>query len=238
MAKPSPPSAGFLLPVLKGGGDRLAKSIFVRGCAVAVDWERVELDYRAGVMSLREIASVASISEGAIRKRAKRDGWSRDLSAKVASRADDLVRKSEVRSEVRSAQAISEKETVEASAQAIANAIISHRKDIARNRGLANKLLTELEAQVDSPEEFEKLGEMMYSPDDKGMDKLNDLYKKVTSLPSRIDSAKKLGETLKVLIALEREAYGVDKEVKPDTGLTGESIATLKKLKAALENAD
>ncbi|OQA30020.1 MAG: hypothetical protein BWY57_03112 [Betaproteobacteria bacterium ADurb.Bin341] len=205
---------------------------------MAVDWERVELDYRAGVMSLREIASVASISEGAIRKRAKRDGWSRDLSAKVASRADDLVRKSEVRSEVRSAQAISEKETVEASAQAIANAIISHRKDIARNRGLANKLLTELEAQVDSPEEFEKLGEMMYSPDDKGMDKLNDLYKKVTSLPSRIDSAKKLGETLKVLIALEREAYGVDKEVKPDTGLTGESISTLKKLKAALENAD
>jgi len=205
---------------------------------VAVDWERVELDYRAGVMSLREIASVASISEGAIRKRAKRDGWSRDLSAKVASRADDLVRKSEVRSEVRSAQAISEKETVEASAQAIANAIISHRKDIARNRGLANKLLTELEAQVDSPEEFEKLGELMYSPDDKGMDKLNDLYKKVTSLPSRIDSAKKLGETLKILISLEREAYGVDKEVKPDTGLTGESIATLKKLKAALENAD
>ena len=196
------------------------------------------LDYRAGVMSLREIASVASISEGAIRKRAKRDGWSRDLSAKVASRADDLVRKSEVRSEVRSAQAISEKETVEASAQAIANAIISHRKDIARNRGLANKLLTELEAQVDSPEEFEKLGELMYSPDDKGMDKLNDLYKKVTSLPSRIDSAKKLGETLKVLIALEREAYGVDKEVKQDTGLTGESVATLKKLKAALENAD
>ena len=189
-------------------------------------------------MSLREIASVASISEGAIRKRAKRDGWSRDLSAKVASRADDLVRKSEVRSEVRSAQAISEKETVEASAQAIANAIISHRKDIARNRGLANKLLTELEAQVDSPEEFEKLGELMYSPDDKGMDKLNDLYKKVMSLPSRIDSAKKLGETLKVLIALEREAYGVDKEVKPDTGLTGESISTLKKLKAALENAD
>ena len=55
---------------------------------------------------------------------------------------------------------------------------------------------------------------------------------------SRIDGAKKLGETLKVLIALEREAYGVDKEVKPDTGLTGESISTLKKLKAALENAD
>ena len=105
-------------------------------------------------------------------------------------------------------------------------------------KAVLDKLLTELEAQVDSPEEFEKLGELMYSPDDKGMDKLNDLYKKVTSLPSRIDSAKKLGETLKVLIALEREAYGVDKEVKQDTGLTGESIATLKKLKAALENAD
>ena len=149
-----------------------------------------------------------------------------------------MVMESMVTGKVSSETIKRDADVIEANAQAIANALLSHRKDIARNRGLANKLLTELEAQVDSPEEFEKLGELMYSPDDKGMDKLNDLYKKVTSLPSRIDSAKKLGETLKVLIALEREAYGVDKEVKQDTGLTGESVATLKKLKAALENAD
>ncbi len=41
------------------------------------DWEAIETAYRAGVMSLREIASQHRISEGAIRKRAKRDDWSR-----------------------------------------------------------------------------------------------------------------------------------------------------------------
>lgn len=41
------------------------------------DWEAIERDYRAGVLSLREIAIPNGITEGAIRKRAKRDGWER-----------------------------------------------------------------------------------------------------------------------------------------------------------------
>ena len=65
------------------------------------DWEAIETAYRAGVMSLREIASQHGISEGAIRKRAKRDDWSRDLNAKNQQKADDLVRKREVRRTVR-----------------------------------------------------------------------------------------------------------------------------------------
>lgn len=203
-----------------------------------VDWERIEPLYRAGVRSLKDIGNEFGVSDAAIIKRAKRDGWTRDLQAKIQAKADAKVSESLVSAEVSALTKVRERDVIEANAQAIANALLSHRKDIARNRGLANKLLVELEAQVDNPEEFAKLGELMYSPDDKGADKLNELYRKVTSLPSRIDSAKKLVETLKVLIGLEREAYGVDKEVKQDTGLTGESISTLKKLKAALENAD
>ncbi len=33
------------------------------------------------------------LGEGAIRKRAKRDDWSRDLNAVIQQKADDLVRK-------------------------------------------------------------------------------------------------------------------------------------------------
>ena len=47
---------------------------------VAPDWERIELDYRAGIKTLRQIADENGISHGAINKRAKRDGWERDLS--------------------------------------------------------------------------------------------------------------------------------------------------------------
>lgn len=42
-----------------------------------IDWERIEGDYRAGILSLREIAEAGGCTEGAIRKRAKRDGWDR-----------------------------------------------------------------------------------------------------------------------------------------------------------------
>lgn len=50
----------------------------------APDWERIEADYRAGIKTLRQIADDHGITHGAINKRAKRDGWSRDLSARLA----------------------------------------------------------------------------------------------------------------------------------------------------------
>ena len=44
------------------------------------DWERIELDYRAGIKTLRQIADEHGITHGAINKRARRNGWERDLS--------------------------------------------------------------------------------------------------------------------------------------------------------------
>ena len=41
------------------------------------DWERIEFDYQAGLLSLRDMARPHKVTEGAIRKRAKRDGWVR-----------------------------------------------------------------------------------------------------------------------------------------------------------------
>ena len=46
------------------------------------DWERIELDYRAGVKTLRQIAEEHGITHGAINKRAKRDGWARERVAR------------------------------------------------------------------------------------------------------------------------------------------------------------
>lgn len=176
------------------------------------DWERIEFDYRAGIMSLREIAAAHGITEGAIRKRAKRDGWERDLGAKIQAKAESLVRKEAVRSEVRSSCAYqtTEKEIVEANASMQANALLDHRKDIKRSRNLAMKMLEELEQTTDNRELFAQLGLMLAAPDEKGNDKLNELYMKVIAMPQRVDSMKKLAETLKVLVGLEREAFGID----------------------------
>ena len=64
-----------------------------------VDWELVEKHYRAGLLSLREIAKEAGCTEGAIRKRAKKDGWSRGEKP-VAPKEDRSVRLSQMTDEL------------------------------------------------------------------------------------------------------------------------------------------
>lgn len=179
------------------------------------DWEAIESAYRAGVMSLREIASQHGISEGAIRKRAKKDDWSRDLNAKIKSRADDLVRKEEVRKQVRSETVLSERVLIEATAEVIASVRMEHRGDIRRARELTNNLFDELSAECADVPALGKLGELMFSPDDNGRDKLNEIYNSIISLPERVKSVKALSETLKNLVGLERQAYGLD-DVQPN----------------------
>ncbi|HHZ8506615.1 TPA: hypothetical protein ACWL6U_004171, partial [Morganella morganii] len=147
------------------------------------DWEAIESAYRAGVMSLREIASQHDISEGAIRKRAKRDDWSRDLNAKIKARSDDMVRKQEVRRQVRTETTLSERVLIEATAEVITNVRMEHRGDIRRARELANVLFDELSAECADVAALEKLGELMIEPDDNGRDKLNEIYHAVISLP-------------------------------------------------------
>lgn len=183
---------------------------------VLPDWERIEQLYRAGVLSVREIASANGITHGAINKRAKRDGWVRDLKAKIKAKADALVSRSLVSTEVSKERLATERMTVDESAQAIANVRIGHRTDIGRYRKLANKMLEELESLTDNRDLFDQLGDLLHSPDDKGVDKLNELYQKVISLPSRTKTLKDLGDTLKVLIGLERQAYSIDEEQPVD----------------------
>ena len=54
-------------------------------------------------------------------------------------------------------------------------------------------------------------------------------------LTKRTGILKVLAETQCRLIAAEREAFGMDKDRPAETGLSNESVATLKRLKAALE---
>jgi hypothetical protein len=175
----------------------------------APDWERIEADYRAGVLSVREIASAHGVSHTAINKRANKDGWERDLSAKIKAKAEALVSKAEVSSEVSSKKAETDRVIVEANAEAIARVRLAHRSDISRARKLAMSLLSELEIATDNLDLFEELGEFLRSDDDKGDDKRNSVYQRVISSVGRIDSMKKLADTLKTLVTMEREAYGI-----------------------------
>ena len=190
----------------------------------APDWEKIEADYRAGILSLREIAEAhPGTNHVAIARKAKREGWSRDLSAKIRAKADALVTERTVTADVTAERRVSERDIIDANAQAIVSVRLAHRKDIQRSRSITMRLLEELELQSgrENAELLEQLGELMRREDDRGQDKLNDLYQKIISLPGRAKTMKDLGESLRVLVTLERQAFGLDdKDQKPQDSLT------------------
>lgn len=183
-----------------------------------IDWEAVERDYRAGVLSFAEMGKIHGVSKGRISQVASKRGWEQDLSAKIKLKAEAKVNAATVNAELNAKREVSAAEAVEIGATVLARVKMTHRSDIARSRTLAMRLLEELEAQTVQVPELAKLGELMYAPDKNGTDKLNELYHKIISLPSRTKTMKDLGDTLKTLIGLEREAFSMDADNPGDSG--------------------
>lgn len=178
------------------------------------DWERIEQLFRAGVLSLREIAAACPGSNHvAIARRAKKHGWVQDLSAKIKAKANDLVTRQGVTADVTAERAVTDRAVIEINAQAIANIRMAHRGDISRSRRLTNKLLDELEALTDEQGTIKELIAQLKDADHDDGDAVADvlaLANKMGALPSRTKTMKELAETLKTLVALERQAYDLD----------------------------
>lgn len=158
-----------------------------------VDWARVEAQFCAGQMTLREIATEHGISHTAIQKRAEAQGWTRDLTAKAKRRRDELVAKSlvasnelvakEARAQARkmalkeardelgrkglvTSRKIAEHVQVEVQAQIQARALLAEREDVARARRLTMRLFGELETVTAEPELVEALRDIVEGDDD------------------------------------------------------------------------
>lgn len=180
------------------------------------DWELIEKLYRANLLSLREIAKAAddAVTEGAIRKRAKKDGWTRDLGAKIAQKAEELVRKEVVRTASTQLTPASEREVIDANAQLQYQVRMDARQDVVRLENLVRSLMTELEAETGDVTAFTHLGELLdeSGPDANGkwkQDKRNEVYMKVISAAWRVDAAKKLVEMTEKLIKLKYQVFGI-----------------------------
>lgn len=192
--------------------------------SIQPDWERIEQLYRAGVLSLREIAAACPGSNHmAIARRAKKLGWTQDLAAKIKAKAEDLVTRQLVTESVTADRAVTDRSVIEANAQAIANVRLAHRTDISRSRRLANKLLDELEAMTDDNGTLRELIDQL--ADAEGPSALLEVAQKVAGLPGRSKVMKELSETLKTLILLERQAYSLD--TLPDGGDSADANLTI-----------
>ena len=62
----------------------------------ADQWETIRAEREAGA-SFPELADKYGVSHQAIQKRAKRDGWTRDLAERIQAKADELVKRLRMR---------------------------------------------------------------------------------------------------------------------------------------------
>ena len=194
-----------------------------------IDYDRIERGWRAGILSPRQLAAAyeeetgQKVSHAAIIKHFTKLGIPRNLAEKIKAKSDAMVTQAMVTEQVTPVTIKRDKEIIEDAATQLTHVRLSQRKDIQRSRKIAMSLFDELEMMVgqENVKLLEMLGELMWSPDDKGNDKVNDLYMKIISMPGRVKSMKDLSDTLKTLIALERQAFGLDDENnKPVDALT------------------
>lgn len=170
-----------------------------------IDWEAIEREYRAGQLSIREIARQHSLSDNSIRKRAKDQEWERDLTQQVREK----VRGDLVRGEVRTIDA---KEAVKAAAARGVEVVRSHRADIQAGRNIVGSLMQELIDEADHIHDIEQAIDEDTKSDRDGKRKAAML--KAVSLPTRAGVMRDLSVALKNLIPLERQAFNLDEKDK------------------------
>ena len=140
------------------------------------DWDRIELEYLAGEVSIREIADRHEISEGAIRKRAKAEGWVRAVRRAMPVRTSG---------EIASRTPREPSEPVEA-------AVIAE-----RGRQLVGRMLDELDATTTHQGELEEMIEDVTADDRDG--KRRDAMLGAISLGGRAKTLKELATAFKTI---------------------------------------
>lgn len=204
-----------------------------------IDWESVERDYRLGLLTLNQIADKHKVSQPSISRRANKYKWSRDLSAQVRAGlnakmiASNALEHEVVNTHVETHVSRMHKDaiSVEASVNKSFEIVQSHQVGAENQKSIMNALMTELREQVaEGRKTIAELTQAVLASDPNAY---KDLYR-VLSLPSRIDSLKKLTELHNNIIAAERKAFNIDAEEKKSDTTIDEMI----KMAAAQDDFD
>jgi hypothetical protein len=199
--------------------------------SIGADWESIESHYRAGVLSVRQIAAIEGVSEAAIRKKAKAAGWARDLTervqqavrekliaepveeAEVRERQAVRAEQREQREQARRADPLPAEDIVDAASETVVRVVREHRKTIKQSRELLETMLAQLTEAVTEREVLEL--EIEQATDEDENPKRRNRYLKAVSLPTHVTALRDLSLTLRNLVALEREAFGVGDAAPP-----------------------
>lgn len=157
-----------------------------------IDREKLELDFRAGIKTFREMSAIHGLSAARIKQIADEENWQRDLAAKIKQVAEAKLNKTILNANLNTeARKASEAEVVNASADQVVSIRLSQRTRISKAIDIVAGLFDELHED----------SELRKSKDPEA--------KKPMALHTRTGIAKSLTDSLKTVIGLEREAYSI-----------------------------
>jgi hypothetical protein len=176
-----------------------------------IDWEKVEAEYRAGQFSVREIGRQNGVSHVAINKKAKAEGWTRDLAAKVRQEIKNRLVTGPVTN-------VNTKAAVETAVARGIELVRQHSTILSRTNGIIAKFLDELDAESDHIADIEAEIELE-TASDRSPQRRNAMLRAI-SLPSRAATVRELSAAIKNVIPLERQAHNLDTDDGSNDGST------------------
>ena len=182
-----------------------------------IDWKKIERLYRAGVLSIREIARECQTTDGSIRYQAKVNGWKRDLTheARQAFRVktvENLAKVFDSKELDGQLQKITDEEIVEEAARTQIEVVRQHQKTLGAGHSLTMRLLRELEDTTAHMGELQDLITSEYAP------QRREGVRRAISLASRATTLRDLAAASRLWVTLERQAFNIvdDREKTPD----------------------
>ena len=208
------------------------------------DWELAERLYRAGQLSNVQIAKQIGCTEGALRKRAKKEGWKKDLTKKVqqAVRAE-LVRGQGTSPHTRVRDPRTEREIVEEAVTNAVSVVRDHQSTLKRAGSVMRRLFEQLD---DSTANSKQLGGLIEQAMDVMIEQADSLAERsvlerqkvrlldTVSLPGYAQTLRELSNAAKNFITAERTTWGLDQGMQQQDSIESMSDEELEALELSL----
>jgi AcrR family transcriptional regulator len=173
-----------------------------------VDWVKIEKLYRAGMLSLREIARECGTSGPNILYHAKKNGWTRDLTQEVRKRTrsklvENLAQVYDATDTVKQIKLASDDEIIEQAARTQVQVVREHQRTLGTGHGLVMRMLNELDATTTHRGEMEDMIKSDIAPRRQGA------LMNAVSLGNRATVLRDLAIAAKTWVTLERQAFNI-----------------------------
>ena len=189
-----------------------------------VDWEAVELDVRAGILTFVQMGEKHGLSPGRIAQVKKEKGWTRDLSAKIKARTAEKLNAAALNGKLNaSKKAASEEAMIEAKSNLQADTLLAHQKDARQSRVTVSAMIKELGAagagEIQAALEIVR-DKKCANKSTAYQNAMNKAFDAAVSLGGRSTTARNLVASQATAIDKERQAFGIDKasDYRPSLG--------------------